>query len=46
MMNRLGLLESHELRLPLVSIDAQQAPILDSVLNRSGLLQLAGWRSR
>jgi len=45
MMNRLGLLDSSELRLPLVSIDAQQAPVLDSVLARAGLLQAAGSRA-
>jgi len=45
MMNRLGLLDSSELRLPLVPIDAQQAPVLDSVLARAGLLQAAGSRA-
>jgi 4-hydroxy-tetrahydrodipicolinate synthase len=45
MMNRLGLLDSSELRLPLVSIDAHQAPVLDSVLARAGLLQAAGSRA-
>jgi 4-hydroxy-tetrahydrodipicolinate synthase len=45
MMNRLGLLDSPELRLPLVSLDPQQAPILDSVLARAGLLQAAGSRA-
>lgn len=41
MMSRLGLLDSPELRLPLVSIDGEQAKILDKVLVRSGLLQAA-----
>jgi 4-hydroxy-tetrahydrodipicolinate synthase len=45
MMNRLGLLDSSELRLPLVSLDSHQAPILDSVLARAGLLQAAGSRA-
>ena len=45
MMNRLGLLDSSELRLPLVSLDAHQAPVLDSVLARAGLLQAAGSRA-
>jgi 4-hydroxy-tetrahydrodipicolinate synthase len=45
MMNRLGLLDSSELRLPLVPIDPQQAPVLDSVLARAGLLQAAGSRA-
>jgi 4-hydroxy-tetrahydrodipicolinate synthase len=41
MMSRLGLLDSPELRLPLVSMDEEQAKILDKVLVRSGLLQAA-----
>jgi len=41
MMGRLGLLDSPELRLPLVSMDGEQAKILDKVLIRSGLLQAA-----
>jgi 4-hydroxy-tetrahydrodipicolinate synthase len=41
MMNRLGLLDSPELRLPLVSMDKEQANILDKVLVRSGLLRAA-----
>ena len=41
MMSRLGLLDSPELRLPLVSMDGEQAKILDKVLIRSGLLQAA-----
>lgn len=41
MMSRLGLLDSPELRLPLVSMDGEQAKILDKVLVRSGLLQAA-----
>jgi 4-hydroxy-tetrahydrodipicolinate synthase len=41
MMSRLGLLDSPELRLPLVSMDGEQAKILDKVLVRSGLLRAA-----
>ena len=41
MMSRLGLLDSPELRLPLVPMDGEQAKILDKVLIRSGLLQAA-----
>jgi len=41
MMSRLGLLDSPELRLPLVPMDGEQAKILDKVLVRSGLLQAA-----
>src|SRR6266404_2765825 len=41
MMSRLGLLDSPELRLPLVSMDGDQAKILDKVLVRLGLLQAA-----
>ena len=41
MMSRLGLLDSPELRLPLVSMDGEQAKILEKVLVRSGLLQAA-----
>ncbi|WP_433966487.1 4-hydroxy-tetrahydrodipicolinate synthase [Tunturiibacter gelidiferens] len=39
MMSRLGLLDSPELRLPLVSLAQANEPILDSVLQRSGLLE-------
>jgi len=39
MMSRLGLLESPELRLPLVPIDAERGKILDEILSRAGLLQ-------
>ncbi len=39
MMSRLGLLESAELRLPLVPLDAERGKILDDVLSRAGLLQ-------
>lgn len=39
MMKRLGLLETDELRLPLVPIDAARAKALDAVLRRTGLLQ-------
>jgi len=41
MMSRVGLLDSPELRLPLVSMDGEQAKILDKVLVGSGLLQAA-----
>jgi 4-hydroxy-tetrahydrodipicolinate synthase len=39
MMSRLGLLDSPELRLPLVALDGDHAKILDPVLVRAGLLQ-------
>jgi 4-hydroxy-tetrahydrodipicolinate synthase len=39
MMMRMGLLESAELRLPLVPLDAERAVGLDQVLTRAGLLQ-------
>jgi len=39
MMARLGLLESPELRLPLVPLDAARGKVLDDVLSRAGLLQ-------
>lgn len=42
MMARLGLLESSELRLPLVAMDQDRAKVLDQVLIRAGLLQPAG----
>jgi 4-hydroxy-tetrahydrodipicolinate synthase len=38
MMTRLGLLDSPELRLPLVPLDQPRMAILDAVLGRSGLL--------
>jgi 4-hydroxy-tetrahydrodipicolinate synthase len=38
MMSRLGLLDSPELRLPLVSLDEQHKKILDPILVRAGLL--------
>ena len=38
MMSRLGLLDSAELRLPLVSLDAERGKLLDDVLARAGLL--------
>ncbi len=41
MMTRLGLLESGELRLPLVPVDQERAKILDQVLLRAGLLEPA-----
>jgi 4-hydroxy-tetrahydrodipicolinate synthase len=39
MMTRLGLLESPELRLPLIPLDEPRRKILDDVLCRAGLLQ-------
>ena len=41
MMSRLGLLDSPELRLPLVPLDEEQRRILDPILARAGLLQVA-----
>ena len=41
MMSRLGLLDSPELRLPLVSLDETNAKILDPVLLRAGLLEVS-----
>lgn len=41
MMSRLGLLDSPELRLPLVPLDEEQKRILDPILARAGLLQVA-----
>ena len=41
MMSRLGLLDSAELRLPLVPLDEEQKRILDPILARAGLLQVA-----
>jgi len=38
MMTRLGLLDSPELRLPLVPLDEQRSKALDGVLSRAGLL--------
>lgn len=46
MMWRIGLLESAELRLPLVSLDSERAKFLDPVLSRAGLLQPAGAGAR
>jgi len=40
MMNRLGMLDSAELRLPLVPLDAERGKILDDVLAKAGLLQM------
>jgi len=37
-MARLGLLESPEVRLPLVPLDAERGKILDGALQRAGLL--------
>jgi 4-hydroxy-tetrahydrodipicolinate synthase len=39
MMSRLGLLDSPELRLPLVSLEGEHAKILDPILIRAGLLR-------
>jgi 4-hydroxy-tetrahydrodipicolinate synthase len=39
MMSRLGLLDTPEVRLPLVAIDRERAKILDEVLSRAGLLE-------
>jgi 4-hydroxy-tetrahydrodipicolinate synthase len=39
MMNRLGMLDSPEMRLPLVPLDAERGKILDDVLAKAGLLQ-------
>jgi len=41
MMSRLGLLDSPELRLPLVPLEGEHAKILDPILVRAGLLQVA-----
>lgn len=41
MMSRLGLLDTPELRLPLVSIDEPNAKILDGVLTRAGLRKVS-----
>jgi 4-hydroxy-tetrahydrodipicolinate synthase len=41
MMSRLGLLDSPELRLPLVPLDEGQKRILDPILARAGLLRVA-----
>jgi 4-hydroxy-tetrahydrodipicolinate synthase len=45
MMSRLGLLDSPELRLPLVPLDGEQAKILDPILVRAGLLQAVASRA-
>ncbi len=45
MMSRLGLLDSPELRLPLVPLDGEQSKILDPILVRTGLLQAAASRA-
>ncbi len=42
MMSRLGLLDSAEVRLPLVPLDAGRSKILDDVLARAGLLETQG----
>jgi 4-hydroxy-tetrahydrodipicolinate synthase len=42
MMNRLGMLDSAELRLPLVPLEAERGKILDNVLAKAGLLQMQG----
>ena len=45
MMSRLGLLDSAELRLPLVPLDAERGKVLDDVLAKAGLLLLDELRS-
>jgi len=42
MMSRLGLLDSAEVRLPLVPLEAGRGKILDDVLARAGLLEAHG----
>ena len=42
MMSRLGLLDTSELRLPLVPLDEPRRKVLDDVLHRAGLLQAHG----
>jgi 4-hydroxy-tetrahydrodipicolinate synthase len=39
MMSRLGILDSPELRLPLIDLDAELQKVIDPVLLRAGLLQ-------
>jgi 4-hydroxy-tetrahydrodipicolinate synthase len=45
MMSRLGLLDSPELRLPLVSLEGEHAKILEPILIRAGLLQAVASRA-
>jgi len=45
MMSRLGLLDSPELRLPLVPLEAEQTKIIDPILVRAGLLQVVASRA-
>ena len=45
MMARLGMLDSPELRLPLVPLDGESARVLEQVLIRAGLLQPAASRA-
>jgi 4-hydroxy-tetrahydrodipicolinate synthase len=45
MMSRLGLLDSPELRLPLVPLEGEHAKILDPILVRAGLLQAVASRA-
>jgi len=45
MMSRLGLLDSAELRLPLVPLDAERGKVLDDILAKAGLLLLDELRS-
>ncbi len=45
MMSRLGLLDSPELRLPLVPLDDEQERILDPILARARLVQVADLRA-
>jgi 4-hydroxy-tetrahydrodipicolinate synthase len=45
MMSRLGLLDSPELRLPLVPLAGEHEKTLDTILARAGLLQAATSRA-
>ncbi|HLZ12174.1 MAG TPA: 4-hydroxy-tetrahydrodipicolinate synthase [Candidatus Acidoferrum sp.] len=45
MMSRIGLLDSPELRLPLVSLEPEQTKVLDPILVRAGLLQAVASRA-
>jgi 4-hydroxy-tetrahydrodipicolinate synthase len=46
MMMRLGLLESAELRLPLIPLDETRGKVLEGVMSRAGLLQTAAGMGR
>jgi 4-hydroxy-tetrahydrodipicolinate synthase len=45
MMTRMGLLDTSEVRLPLVAIDPERGKILDGVLTRAGLLEQVSQKS-